>query len=127
MAERDFETELERMFGQAPSYPDAAQFARRVETRLDRSWRWRTVGLGAAGIVGGLVAASQTLGAGLGLRLEQASTSSTRVADSLYRDFGAQLDMLGDVGSGMGLFWMVSGMMILAAVVIAGTKAFENI
>ena len=38
MAELDFERRLERLFGEASELPDAAQFAERVERRLDAGW-----------------------------------------------------------------------------------------
>ena len=55
----DFERRLERMFSEAPSYPDAETFAGRVEARLDRGWTARRWLIGAAGLVGGVIGASQ--------------------------------------------------------------------
>ena len=122
---RDFEVGLERLFGQAPGLADAETFAGRVESRLDRSWRVRTLGLGAAGVVGGVIAASQALGSGVGLRLEHATTASAHRVDSLYHQGFVQAQAFLQASPGLSLFWVASGLLILAAVVGA-TRAFDE-
>src|SRR5688500_13559257 len=70
MADLDFETRLERMFAQPPTLADTDAFARRVESRLDRSWTVRRWAIGAAGLVGGLVATGQVVGSNLSERMQ---------------------------------------------------------
>lgn len=125
MVEREFEAGLERMFAQSPAFGDADAFTRRVETRLNRDWRLRTFGLGTAGVVGGVVAASQTIGAGLFGRVQHLSASSASAADSLYHEALDQAGVLTQAGSGAGIFWIVSGLMILTAIVGA-TRALDE-
>jgi hypothetical protein len=126
MVEREFEAGLERMFGQSPTFADADAFTRKVETRLNRDWRLRTFGLGAAGVIGGVVAATQTIGAGLFGRLQHFSVSSASAADNLYHDALERAGVLTQAGSGVSIFWIVSGLMILTAVVGA-TRAFDEL
>ncbi|MEI9965940.1 MAG: hypothetical protein WDM92_16195 [Caulobacteraceae bacterium] len=59
MAELDFESRLNRWFTEAPAFPDADRFAARVQDRLDRSWTLRRLMIGAAGLVGGVIAAAR--------------------------------------------------------------------
>src|SRR5688500_4317678 len=70
MADLDFETRLERMFAQPPALADADAFARRVESKLDRSWMVRRWAIGAAGLVGGVVATGQVLSTNLTERMQ---------------------------------------------------------
>ena len=63
MSDFSFETRLERLFAQPPRVADADGFARRVEARLDREWSLRRGFIGAAGLFGGVVAVTQTVGA----------------------------------------------------------------
>ena len=70
MADLDFETRLERMFAQPPAFADADAFARRVESRLDRAWTVRRWAIGAAGLVGGVIATGQVLGANVTQRMQ---------------------------------------------------------
>jgi hypothetical protein len=125
MDDRGFEAGLERMFAQPPALSDDG-FTRRVERRLNRDWRWRTLGLGAAGTVGGVIAVTQSLHSGLNLKVAEASASSARAATDLYRDVFSQADGLLQAGSGANLFWVVSGLLIIAAVVGA-TRALDQV
>jgi hypothetical protein len=122
MDERGFEAGLERMFSQPPAMADADAFTRKVEHRLNRDWRWRTLGIGAAGVIGGAIAATQALHSGLGLKVKEASASSSLAVDDIYH----QAEMLFQTGSGIGLFWIVSGLLIVAAIVGA-TRALEQV
>lgn len=65
MAEADFELQIERMFAQPPSMPDAAAFARDVEVRLNRGWSLRRLMIGAAGGIGGVIGVMQLVQSGL--------------------------------------------------------------
>lgn len=133
MHEREFEGSLERMFRETPAMPDADLFAANVQGRLDRGWRVRRWGLGAAGVLGGGVAVTQTLGASLTMQLEQASSGSVRAVDAVYRQAVGQADALSTVSTGLGLgdvgmttFWVVSGLIVLLAAGMA-TRLFDEI
>lgn len=63
MADLDFETQLTRLYGQAPAFRDAELFAERVTQKLDRGWALRRVLIGATGVVAGVAAAVQLVGA----------------------------------------------------------------
>jgi hypothetical protein len=132
MHEREFEASLERMFREAPVMPDAELFALDVRRRLDRGWALRRWGVGAAGVVGGAVAVTQTLGANLNLRFEQASAGSVRAVDTVYREALGQAQTItaggglafGDMG--LGMFWVASGVIVLLAVGLM-TRAFDEV
>ena len=61
----EFDPFIERLFRETPPMPDSADFARGVEKRLASGSRMRTVVIGAAGLIGGVVAVRETLGANL--------------------------------------------------------------
>ena len=71
-----FEYDLERMFAETPSRPDADIFAARVLERLDRGWTTRRLLIGSMGALGGLVGAYQVLGAGALTELRAAAARS---------------------------------------------------
>jgi hypothetical protein len=126
----DFERGLERLFAQAPEVEDPDAFVRRVDSRLTRNVRLRTVGVGVAGVLGGIIAIRQLVGSGLGpgvgLRVAHASATSARAADALYQQGWANLDLLSHITPSASLFWVASGLMILAAVVGA-TRILDEV
>lgn len=63
MADLDFETQLARLYGQAPTFRDAELFTQQVTQKLDRGWALRRVLIGATGVVAGVAAAVQLVGA----------------------------------------------------------------
>lgn len=63
MAEQDFENQLARLYGKAPVFRDAELFAQQVTEKLDRGWALRRVLIGATGVVAGVAAAVQLVGA----------------------------------------------------------------
>ncbi len=76
MPERRFEMDLDRWFGEAPSFPDAEFFALRLEARLDRGWTFRRLLIGGLGALGGVILGAQILGSGLAGRLSEVSALS---------------------------------------------------
>src|SRR5947208_17019490 len=76
MAEVDFERRLERLFAEAPELSDAAAFAERISRRLDAGWTARRWLIGAAGVVGGVIGASQLMVSNLFQRVETAGDSA---------------------------------------------------
>lgn len=65
MSDPDFERRLERMFAQPPRLDGGDAFTSKFEARLDRGWSARRLLVGAAGAVGGVIAASQLINAEL--------------------------------------------------------------
>ncbi|NEX91282.1 hypothetical protein [Caulobacter sp. 17J65-9] len=126
MVEREFEAGLERMFAQAPVYPDAEMFSDRVLAKLDRSWRWRRLGIGAAGAVGGVIAISQTLGSNLTLHMQQSLANSFRTVDAAVDGAVSQTESLVGLSTSAGMFWAVSAMMVIAAGA-AALRLFEEV
>jgi hypothetical protein len=117
--EREFEAGLERMFAQPPALPDAEAFASRIDNRLNRSWRMRGWGIGAAGVAGGVVAVTQMLGSGVLPRIQAASLGSTQAVESWYASALGQAETLLSVDTGAGLFWLVSAVLVAAAGITA--------
>src|SRR3712207_4422875 len=68
MSDPSFEARLERLFAQPPRLPDSEQFAARVEARLEREWSLRRGFIAVAGLAGGAVAVTQTVGSQLTAR-----------------------------------------------------------
>jgi hypothetical protein len=126
-----FERTLERLFAEPPVFTDADAFAGKVKARMARSWRIRTLGIGAAGVAGGVIAAGQIVGSGpgagpLAIKLQDASARSAQAADAVYRQAWSGLNALSHVTPSAGLFWAVSGLMILAAV-IGATRVLDEV
>ena len=107
MAEMDFERRLERLFGQAPELSDARAFAERVERRLDRSWTTRRWLIGTAGVVGGVIGASQLLMFNVLGRVESASEGSAKLVSVGLNQLAPQLEWLATSSSG-GVVWALA-------------------
>ena len=124
MAEVDFERRLERLFAEVPELPDASAFAERLERRLNRGWTARRWLIGAAGVAGGLIGASQLLVSGVFQRVESAEVSARALSQSLTQTAPAQ--WISQLPSGGGVVWMAAGV----AVVMMGfvlTRVIEEI
>lgn len=111
MAENDFERRLERLFGDAPEAPDAQAFAERVEGRLNRGWTARRWLIGAAGLAGGVIGASQLLMSNLFHRMETAEQSARVLGQGLSRVTPAT-DMVSALSGGYGL-WIAVGLAVI--------------
>lgn len=111
MAEIEFERRLERLFGQAAELPDAQAFAERVESRLNRGWTARRWLIGAAGLAGGVVGASQLIMSNLVHRVETAEQSAKVLSQGLSRVTPAA-DMVSAMSGGYGL-WIAVGMAVI--------------
>src|SRR5688572_23313451 len=103
MAEIDFERRLERLFADAAELPDAQSFAQRVEQRLNRGWTARRWLLGAAGVAGGLIGASQLVMSNLFQRVESAEQSARVLSQGLARVTPTS-DMVSALSGGYGLW-----------------------
>src|SRR5688500_7113973 len=79
MSADEFDPMIERLFARSPAMPDSADFAVRVEQRLNSGSRVRTLAVTLAGLVGGVIAVREAVGSNFGLRAEQASDDTVRV------------------------------------------------
>src|SRR5437870_5625153 len=98
MAE-DFERRLERLFAEAPELPDCAVFAERVEGTLSRGWATRRWLIGSAGVVGGVIAASQLFASNVFERVESAEQSARVLSQGLTR-MTSSTDMVSALSGG---------------------------
>jgi hypothetical protein len=115
MSDLEFETRLDRMFAEPPHFADAEQFARKVETRLERGWSLRGVVITAAGIVGGAVGAMQLMGAGVFLRA--AGTEAGAQAGVLGKAFHQVVTASSSFGAlpvSPEVLWMTAGLGVMA-------------
>lgn len=112
MAELDFERRLERLFAELPELPDAAAFAERVERRLDAGWTARRWLIGAAGVVGGIIGASQLMMSNLFQRVETAEDSA-HLFSSSFSHITTGADWVAQVSSGGAVVWGAAGLAVL--------------
>ncbi|HLI64766.1 MAG TPA: hypothetical protein VKU90_00250 [Caulobacteraceae bacterium] len=123
MAERNFEFELTRLFGEAPAMPDSEVFTYEVGERLRRGWGWRRLVIGGMGLVGGVIAGLQLLGGGVLERLDMVSTQGGRVVTGAILDAAAYniaaLPMTSDV------IWLAAAL-AAAAIVFAITRVVRE-
>jgi hypothetical protein len=111
MAEVEFERRLERLFADAPEMPDAQAFADRVERRMDRGWTARRWLIGAAGMTGGVIGASQLLMANVFQRAEAAEQSARAIGQGLAR-VTPTTDMVSALSGGYGL-WVAGALAVV--------------
>ena len=112
MAELDFERRLERLFAEAPELADAGAFAERVERRLDAGWTARRWLIGAAGVVGGVIGASQLMMSDLFQRVETASDSARLISTSLNH-VSSGADWVAAVSNGGTVVWVAAGLAVI--------------
>ena len=112
MAEIDFERRLERLFAEIPDFADAQAFADRIERRLDRGWTARRWLIGAAGLTGGVIGASQLVLSNL-LQQVQSAEQSARVLGQGLSRVTPSSDMVSALSGGYGL-WVAVGLAVLA-------------
>ena len=114
MAELEFERRLERLFSEPPAFSDEKAFAVSVEQKLDRGWTLRRWIIGAAGLVGGVVGASQLIMSNFVERVETASQGSTRLIEAGFTQWTPRLEMLSALPAGSSVVWIAGGMAVLA-------------
>lgn len=125
MADLEFERRLERLFNEPPAFSDEKTFAALVEQKLDRGWSIRRWTIGAAGLVGGVIGASQLIMSNFVQQLETASTGSTRLIETGMRELTPRMDLLSALPEGSSVVWIASGMAVLAFG-FAITRVFEE-
>jgi len=112
MAEVEFERRLERLFNEGAELPDAAQFAERVERRLDAGWTARRWLIGAAGVVGGVIGASQLMLSNVVQRVETAEDSARLLSSGLMH-MTPRADWLQAISGGGGVVWVAAAMAVV--------------
>jgi hypothetical protein len=123
MADVEFERRLERLFAQQPEMPDAAAFAERVERRLDRGWTARRWLIGVAGLLGGVIGASQLVMSNLFAQVENAEQSARVLSQGLARVTPTN-DMVSALSGGYGI-WVAGGLAVLTLGVFAARLVEE--
>jgi hypothetical protein len=108
----EFERRLERLFAEAPELPDAGPFADRVERRLDAGWTARRWLIGAAGVVGGVIGASQLMVSNLFQRVETAGDSARLLSTSINH-ISAGTDWMAAISSGGAVVWAATAMAVV--------------
>lgn len=114
MSEVEFDRALERMFRETPPISDNEVFVARVARRLERGWAARRMLIGAAGLVGGVIGASQLIMSNLLGRAEFTGADSTRIVTSSVRQLAPQLDWLFSRPAGVETIWVAAGLALLA-------------
>jgi hypothetical protein len=130
MVDRTFEMELDRQFGEAPTFPDCELFAARVTETLDRGWGFRGILIGGLGLAGGLIGAAQMLSSGLLVRLQAVSEH----LDALTRSGIARAPVVRGLGNlvsmgstmDMQVLWMSAALGALAVGLLV-TRAIREI
>jgi hypothetical protein len=111
MAELDFQRRLERLFDEPPASADDDAFANRIAARLDRGWTARRWLIGAAGVLGGLIGASQLVFHGVFHRMEAAESSAHVLASGLTQTAPAQ--WLSTLPSGGVVVWIAMAVAVV--------------
>jgi hypothetical protein len=126
MADRTFEMELDRLFGEHPAFPDADLFALRVETSLDRGWTFRRLLIGGLGLAGGVVGAVQLLGYSVAPRLNALVEHYAPSVQVKWTDVAISHVLPGGLEMNGEILWM-SAAMAIVAVGFALTRVIREI
>lgn len=122
---RDFDAQLIQLFDAPPAFADADLFASSVMQRLDRGWLVRSLVIGGAGLIGGLIAVSQIMASNRIGKVESLSVGAQQhLVANLIRSVETHLVLPSWPFGGEGL-WMSAGLAGLA-LVIALTRAIEE-
>jgi hypothetical protein len=114
MAELEFERRLERLFNEPPALAGEGAFAALVEQKLNRGWTLRRGIIGAAGLIGGVVGASQLIMSNFIEQVETASKGSTRLIEVGMSQWAPRMEMLSALPAGSSVVWIAGGMAVLA-------------
>ena len=125
MADLDFETQLTRLYGQAPVFRDAELFAQQVTDKLDRGWALRRVLIGATGVVAGVAAAAQLVGARFAGEFSQMSQEGAHQLDVSVSKLTHQYDHLFTLG-GWETLWLTAALAGLA-LAFAVTRLMDEV
>jgi hypothetical protein len=127
MADPSFEQLVCRLYAEPPATADASAFAAKVSRRLERGWALRRVLIGAAGVVGGLIAAAQVVGANVVQRVSAASETADNRAHDVADIILARSHLLfgGHLPIGGEALWMVGGLAAVG-VALAAARVMET-
>jgi hypothetical protein len=125
-----FDLQLQRLFAQAPTMPDTAEFALRLQRRLDRRWAVRRALITLAGVSGAMIALWQVMSAHLIAQADiasQAPAAEVRhaVAVALLRVHMAT-SLVQALPFGGEALWLIAGLAVMAAALLA-TRLFETL
>ncbi len=112
MVEVEFERRLERLFAESGEYGDANAFAERIERRLDAGWTARRWLIGSAGVVGGVIGASQLMLTNVVERVETAGDSA-RLLSSGLTHMAPRADWLEAVAGGGSVVWIAAALAVV--------------
>lgn len=134
MSDRAFETELDRLFAEAPVLSDAEAFAAAVVARIERGWMVRRLTIGGLGLAGGLFGAWQVLGSGVGAavttRLGALGTQTTAALEMSMSQAPlarSTLGLLADASGANLQYLVMSAAMAVVAVGLFVTRALREI
>jgi hypothetical protein len=113
MAEIEFERRLERLFADTPELSDAGAFADRVDRRLNTGWQTRRWLIGAAGVAGGVIGASQLIMSNVFQRFENAGDSA-RVLQQGISQLTPHEGWVSGFADGGAVVWVASALAIVA-------------
>jgi hypothetical protein len=125
MAEPDFESQLSRLFAEAPSFPDAALFNAEVAARLDRGWAMRRVFIALGGTAAGLFAAFQILGSRFSTEVTQLSRNSSHSFETEISAGVAKFNSVLTTPASAEAVWLAAGLAVVA-LAFAVTRAVEE-
>jgi hypothetical protein len=126
MAELEFEARLDRLFAQAPVFPDATIFAIEVDHRLERGWNLRRTLIGGLGLIGGLFGVAQLVSLDVLSRAETLTTQSSKLlSQNLHQYIPLHLSFL-DLPFGREVLGMSAALAVIA-LVLGLTRAIEEI
>jgi hypothetical protein len=126
MAEHDFEMSLDRMFAEAPAFPDAELFAIQIDNRLSRGWAFRRMVIGGFGMAGGLIGGAQLLSSNTLERMNVLALHSRTLMDSALSRVLPGDGSLASYGFTVEVIWM-SAALAAVAVGLAVTRLVREI
>jgi hypothetical protein len=125
MADPDFETNLVKMFAEAPALGDSESFARRVEARLDRGWQMRQALIWTLGLAGGAIGVTQMFTSRMLVQMGAVSEESTRMLDEGISNISNLQGTLNALPLGGEVVWMAAALGVMA-LAFAITRAVEE-
>ena len=125
MADLDFETQLTRLYSQTPAFIDDELLAQQVTDLLDRGWALRRVLIGGTGVVAGVAAAVQLVGARFTDEFSQISETGAKRLDLGLEELTHRYDQLFTLG-GSETLWLAAGLAGLA-LAFAVTRLMDEV
>jgi hypothetical protein len=125
-----FDVQLQRLFAQAPPTPDAADFAERLQRRLNRRWAIRRVLITLAGVAGATITAWQVMSAHLIAQADIASHAPTAAARHAFAVALLRVHLATSLVQALPFggeaLWLIGGLAVMAAALLA-TRLFETL